>query len=118
MALTTDGEFLLTVNNAAEPPFATLFNANGDRHFSSVSVVSKITIAGPGIGPSRRSSNRPGSQDQAFLCVGADRRGNRQVAMPGAGQIVTCDGGLLVIDPAANMTATTVLGAFDGKPGL
>src|SRR5437016_1937838 len=50
MALTTDGEFLLTVNNAAEPPFATLFNANGDRHFSSVSVVSKITIAGPGIG--------------------------------------------------------------------
>src|SRR6266702_1753577 len=36
MALTTNGELLLTVNNAAEPPFATLFEANGDRSFSSV----------------------------------------------------------------------------------
>src|SRR6266487_2727538 len=35
MALTADGELLLTVNNAAEPPFATLFEANGDRSFSS-----------------------------------------------------------------------------------
>src|SRR2546426_9863437 len=35
MALTTDGEFLLAVNNAAEPlPFATLFAANGDRNHS------------------------------------------------------------------------------------
>jgi len=25
MGLTSDGELLLTVNNAAEPPFATLF---------------------------------------------------------------------------------------------
>src|SRR3989441_3550793 len=33
MALTTDGEVLLAVNNAAEPlPFATLFAANGDRN--------------------------------------------------------------------------------------
>src|SRR5213083_2250484 len=34
MALTADGELLLTVNNAAEPPFANLFEANGDRSFS------------------------------------------------------------------------------------
>jgi hypothetical protein len=31
MALTTDGELLLAANNAEDPPFATLFNANGDR---------------------------------------------------------------------------------------
>ena len=45
MALTTDGEFLLTVNNAAEPqPFATLFAANGDRNHSSVQMRTRITI--------------------------------------------------------------------------
>ncbi|HUJ80556.1 MAG TPA: hypothetical protein VLW83_01670 [Candidatus Acidoferrales bacterium] len=30
MALTTDGRKLLAANNAEDPPFATLFNANGD----------------------------------------------------------------------------------------
>src|SRR6267378_4144500 len=44
MALTTDGELLLTVNNADDPPFATLFAANGDRNHSSVRELSHITI--------------------------------------------------------------------------
>ena len=44
MALTTDGELLLTVNNADEPPFANLFAANGDRSFNSVREITKITI--------------------------------------------------------------------------
>jgi len=44
MAMTTDGELLLTVNNADEPPFATLFAANGDRNHSSVRELSHITI--------------------------------------------------------------------------
>src|SRR5689334_20851274 len=43
MALTTDGELLLAANNAEDPPFATLFNANGDRAFSSVTIISRIT---------------------------------------------------------------------------
>src|SRR5215468_1852637 len=30
MALTTDGKLLLAANNAEDPPFATLFTANGD----------------------------------------------------------------------------------------
>ena len=30
MALTTDGKLLLAANNAEDPPFATLFRANGD----------------------------------------------------------------------------------------
>jgi hypothetical protein len=30
MALTTDGRYLLAANNAEDPPFATLFRANGD----------------------------------------------------------------------------------------
>src|SRR5882672_6935887 len=44
MALTTDGELLLTVNNAEEPPYANLFAANGDRNHSSVRMLTKITI--------------------------------------------------------------------------
>src|SRR5579864_1741428 len=36
MALTTGGKFLLTANNADDPPFATLFSANGDNATSSV----------------------------------------------------------------------------------
>src|SRR5260221_712872 len=44
MALTTDGELLLTVNNAEDPPFANLFAANGDRNHSSVREISKITV--------------------------------------------------------------------------
>src|SRR3979409_1824355 len=42
MGLTTDGELLLTVNNADEPPFATLFSANGDRQFNSVHEITRI----------------------------------------------------------------------------
>src|SRR6266850_2332097 len=44
MALTADGELLLTVNNADEPPFATLWAANGDRNHSSVQMLSRIII--------------------------------------------------------------------------
>src|SRR6266851_4957584 len=32
MALSTDGELLLVANNAEDPPFATLFRANGDNN--------------------------------------------------------------------------------------
>src|SRR6516164_1964031 len=36
MALTTDGTLLLGANNAEDPPFATLFEANGNDPFSHV----------------------------------------------------------------------------------
>jgi formylglycine-generating enzyme required for sulfatase activity len=41
MALASDGKLLLAANNAEDPPFATLFRANGD---SAVSNVTKIII--------------------------------------------------------------------------
>jgi hypothetical protein len=44
MALTTDGELLIAANNAEDPPFATLFMANGDRNFSSVTIFTQIKI--------------------------------------------------------------------------
>jgi hypothetical protein len=44
MALTADGELLLAVNNAENPPYATLFTANGDDASNSVTLVTKITV--------------------------------------------------------------------------
>jgi hypothetical protein len=44
MDLTTDGKLLLAANNAENPPFATLFRANGDNNTSNVSIIRKITV--------------------------------------------------------------------------
>ena len=44
MALTTDGKLLLAANNAEDPPFATLFTANGDAGVSNVTKITKITV--------------------------------------------------------------------------
>ena len=44
MALTTDGKLLLAANNAEDPPFGTLFTANGDASTSAVSIITKITV--------------------------------------------------------------------------
>ena len=44
MALTSDGKLLLAANNAEDPPFATLFTANGDSGVNNVSIITKITV--------------------------------------------------------------------------
>ncbi len=111
MALTADGELLLGVNNADDPPFATLFRVNGDRNFSSVSVVSKITIAGT-IPAIEQPTWDPKTKRfyVSVPIVGGNPTADCKVGPPSA---VTCDGGLLVIDPATITTATTTMGAFD-----
>jgi len=84
MGLTSDGELLLTVNNAAEPPFATLFIANGDSGSSSVHEIGRITID-PLISPS------PRIEQPAW-----DPKTKRfYVSVP----VLGADGGLMVIDP-------------------
>src|SRR5882762_6567900 len=44
MDITSDGELLLVANNAEDPPFGTLFAANGDRNSSGVHKIQKINI--------------------------------------------------------------------------
>src|SRR5437899_12252203 len=44
MALTTNGKLLLAANNAEDPPFATLFVANGDASTSSAAIITKVTV--------------------------------------------------------------------------
>src|SRR5205809_7727825 len=54
MALSADGKFLIAANNAEDPPFATLFVANGDAHTSAVTTIVRIeethAIIPPGFG--------------------------------------------------------------------
>src|SRR6266581_2613886 len=107
MALTTDGELLLTVNNADDPPFATLFAANGDRNHSSVRELSHITID-PVLFP-----DTPGIEQPTW-----DPKTKRfYVSVPNLGEnppgCTTCDGGLMVIDPDTVTPGTFVLGAFN-----
>jgi hypothetical protein len=109
MALTTDGELLLAVNNAAEPlPFATLFVANGDRNHSSVLLRSRITIddnAFPGTPGIEQPTWDP--KTKRFY-VSVPILGN-----PNGCGTATCDGGLMVIDPNAVTPGTYVLGPFN-----
>ncbi len=107
MALTTDGELLLVVNNADDPPFATLFTANGDQPFSSVNKITKITI------DATLFPNTPGIEQPTW-----DPKTKRfYVSVPNLGEnppgCTTCDGGLMVIDPTTVTPGTMVLGAFN-----
>lgn len=108
MALTTDGELLLTVNNAAEPPFATLFAANGDRNHSSVRELSKITINDvlfPGTPAIEQPTWDPKTK-RFYVSVPI-------LGKPGGCGTATCDGGLMVIDPNTVTPGSMVLHAFN-----
>ena len=108
MALTTDGELLLSVNNADEPPFATLFAANGDRNHSSVLELSHITINAD-LFPDSPAIEQPTWDPKTkrfYVSVPI-------LGKPGGCGTATCDGGLMVIDPTTVTRGTMVLGAFN-----
>jgi hypothetical protein len=103
MALTTDGKLLLAANNAEDPPFGTLFKANGDAATSNVFKITKITVDAtiivPGFG---QSIEQPAwdPKTQRFYTsipwIANNPPGCNANSNIGA---VTCDGGLLVTDP-------------------
>jgi hypothetical protein len=108
MALTTDGELLLTVNNAEAPPFANLWAANGDRNHSSVRMLSKITID-PIAFPDTPAIEQPAwdpTTRRFYVSVPI-------LGKPGGCGTATCDGGLMVIDPTTVTSGAMVLGAFN-----
>jgi hypothetical protein len=103
MALTTDGKLLLAANNAEDPPFATLFSANGDNAVSNVSKIIKISVdptiipAGFGLSIEQPAWDPTTQRFYTSIPVIANNP-------PGCnfGQLsgpITCDGGLLVTDP-------------------
>jgi hypothetical protein len=114
MALTTDGKLLLAANNAEDPPFATLFAANGDNATSNVSIIIKISVD-----PTIIPANFGLSLEQPAWDPTTRRYYNSIPIIannpPGCnfGQLsgpITCHGGLLAIDPT---NPQAVYGAFD-----
>jgi hypothetical protein len=114
MAVTTDGEMLLVANNAEDPPYATLFAANGDRNFSSVSAITRITmdpsIVPPGDGLSMEQPAWEGQTRRFYVSIPQIAGNPAGCAFGGPNY---CQGGLLVIDPTALSAPTAVIGAFN-----
>jgi hypothetical protein len=114
MALTTDGKLLLAANNAEDPPFATLFAANGDAAMSNVTKIIKIS-ADPTIIPagSGLSFEQPAWDPttkrfyNSIPIIANNPAGCNYGQLTGA---ITCHGGLAVIDP---YSPTAVIGAYD-----
>jgi hypothetical protein len=117
MALTTDGELLLAANNAEDPPFATLFAANGDGRFSNVAIITKITIDATivpeGAGLSMEQPAWDPTTERFYVSIPVIANNPADCNFDAEAGDITCDGGLLVVDPTTLSTPTAVLGAFD-----
>src|SRR5262249_40020349 len=117
MALTTDGTLLLAANNAEDPPFATLFNANGDNPKSNVSIISRITVDNSIVPAGFGLSLEPPAWDPApgrcytsIRVIANNPTGCNFDANAGD---ITCDGGVLVTDPAQITQSAVTQGAFN-----
>ena len=117
MALTKDGRLLLGANNAEDPPFATLFTANGDDPTNHVAIITRITVdpaimpAGFGLSIEQPSWDPETKRFYTSIPIIANNPPGcnfGQLAGP-----ITCDGGLLVTDPKTLTKPTAVQGAFD-----
>jgi hypothetical protein len=111
MALTTDGKLLLAANNAEDPPFGTLFAANGDASVSNVSKIIKITvdptIIPPGSGLSIEQPAWDPETERFYTSIPTIANNPPGCVLGGT---PACSGGLLVTDP---QHPTAVQGAFD-----
>ena len=111
MALTTDGTLLIAANNAEDPPFATLFQANGDNATSAVTKIIKISVdpsiipPGKGLSIEQPAWEPKTARFYTSIPTIADNP-------PGCvlGGTPSCSGGLLVTDP---LNPVAVEKAFD-----
>src|SRR4029077_6783294 len=111
MALTADGELLLAANNAEDPPFATLFHANGDRSFNSTSIIARLliddAIVPAGAGLSMEQPTWEPKTRRFYVSIPQIANNPAGCAFGGPN---FCQGGLLVVDPHH---PKAVYGAFD-----
>jgi hypothetical protein len=121
MALTTDGKMLLVANNAEDPPFVTLFPANGDDETDSVPMTgTRITVDSKFIPtPLGLSIEQPAWDEstQRFIVSVPTiahnpndppdcNYGQNPGPDPKNPNPITCSGAILVIDP--NNVETTI----------
>jgi len=119
MALNRDGTLLLAANNAEDPPFATLFNANGDNHTSNVTTIIRITVAPSiipaGFGLSLEQPTWKPRTGRFYTSIPVIAQNPPGCNFDSTAGPVTCDGGLLVTDPN-NLTASQCNAGF--TPGV
>ena len=119
MALTTDGKLLLVANNAEDPPFATLFNANGDAATSNVTKITKITVdptilpSGAGLSIEQPSWDPTTKRFYTSIPIIKDNPPGCEYGQTTPPATITCHGGMLVTDPFALSTPTATQGAFN-----
>jgi hypothetical protein len=122
MALTPDGKLLLAVNNAEDPPFGTLFVANGDSPTNHVAIITKVTIdptilpPGFGLGFEQSVYDPETKRYYASLpTIANNPTGCNYGQLAGA---ITCSGGMVVIDPTSLTTPLAVIGAFNSATNV
>ena len=100
MAITDDGRLLFAANNAEDPPFGTLFSANGNGSASNTFIILKVTVDPTIIPPGHGLSIEQPAWDpktQRFYTsipqIANNPPGCSFTAAP------FCSGGLLVTDP-------------------
>jgi hypothetical protein len=120
MALTTDGTRLLAANNAEDPPFGTLFIANGDNAASNVQIIAKITVDQAIIPPGAGLSIEQPAWDPttkrfytSIPVIANNPPGCNYGQNPDPTALITCDGGLLITDPTAVTGPVFQQGAFN-----
>jgi len=114
MALTTDGTLLLAANNAEDPPFATLFTANGDRPKSAVAIITKISVDSSiiptGFGLSLEQPAWEPTTARFYTSIPIIANNPTGCNFGQLSGPITCHGGLLVTDP---LHPVAVEGAFN-----
>jgi hypothetical protein len=114
MALTTDGKLLLAANNAEDPPFATLFAANGDASTSNVVKIIKISVDNSIIPTTfGLSLEQPAWEPKTarfYTSIPVIANNPPGCNFDASKPPITCNGGLLVTDP---LNPVAVEGAFD-----
>jgi hypothetical protein len=106
MALTTDGKMLLVANNAEDPPFVTLFPANGDDETDSVPMTgTRITVAesfipsGAGLSIEQPAWDESTQRFIVSVPTIADNPMGCNYGQPNPPSPDPCSGAILVIDP-------------------
>ncbi len=117
MSLTTDGKLLFAVNNAEDPPFGTLFVANGDAGTSAVSIITKVTvdptIIPPGFGLSIEQPTWDPITQRYYVSIPTIANNPPGCNYGQAAGQPPCSGGMIVIDPVFLTPGTAVMGAYD-----
>src|SRR5262249_451853 len=119
MDVTTDGTILIAANNAEDPPFATLFKANGDPNVTNVSKIAKGTVShaivpgGFGLSLEQPAWDPTTKRFYTSIPTIANNPTGCDFGQGGGGP--PCSGGLLVTDPAHPPTAPQ--GPFDSASG-